>query len=111
MVQLAREMRSALDFHALVTEASRREHVKGFNRSAQDYRPQLVNRKLERKAVDPNAISKLLKGKVDQQKAADEHARKKKEHLLEKRLERDGGATARRMLANQKATVKVSCVR
>ena len=34
-------------------------------------------------------------------------ARKQKQELLRKRQELDGGAAARRALANQKATVKV----
>jgi len=101
-------MRSTISsYHEQLVEASRREQVKGFNRRASDFKPSLVNRKLERKAVDPVAIAKLLKDDKDKKKEKLENDRKKKEKLLEKRQEKDGGAYARRLLANQKATVKV----
>ena len=44
--------------------------------------------------------------KAKEKKAAEEQEAKKR--LLQKRMEMDGGTAARRMLANQKATVKVS---
>ena len=58
--------------------------------------------------VDPSKILALVDQakKAKEKKAAEEQEAKKR--LLQKRMEMDGGTAARRMLANQKATVKVS---
>ena len=57
--------------------------------------------------VDPNAIRKRLQNDNAKKREKEELERKRKQELLRKRNELDGGAAARRMLANQKATVKV----
>ena len=66
------------------------------------------NKRLEKKRVDQSAINKILNAKVEKEKKAKEEAERKKQNLLKKRQEADGGAYARKILANQKATVKVS---
>ena len=77
-------------------------------RTVDQFRSGLVNRKLAKPKVDPAAIAKILQLKADDEKAKVATQQKKKQELLRKRHEQDGGAYARRILKNQKATVKVS---
>jgi len=100
--------REGADYHTLISEAARRDQLRG-PRPADQFRSGLVNRKLAKPKVDPAAIAKILQLKADDEKAKAATQHKKKQELLRKRQEQDGGAYARRILKNQKATVKVSC--
>jgi len=97
----------------LLQSQQAREMQRGFNRPTSindlkaQVKPKLKSSKLERPKVDPNAIRKRLENENAKKRDKIDTERKRKEELMRKRYENDGGAHQRRILANQKATVKI----
>lgn len=107
--------RGPVDTHSLLLQAERNKfelkQSYGQKIDSTHFRGQTKNKRLEKKRVDQSAINKILNAKVEKEKKAKEEAERKKQNLLKKRQEADGGAYARKILANQKATVKVKVER
>merc|ERR1711917_8826 len=84
------------------------QRPKSINELKGQFAQKRKNTKVERTKVDqPKLAAVLARQNADKKKAFEEEQRKKK-ILLEKRMEADGGRYAKKIQANQKATVKVN---
>merc|ERR1712227_728678 len=83
------------------------QRPKSINELKGQFAQKRKNTKVERTKVDQSKIAAVLaRQNADKKKAFEEEQRKKK-ILLEKRMEADGGRYAKKIQANQKATVKI----